>query len=85
MSWRRQRICNTQADDRTVHWVHDRAGNTGKSFLVRFIMENYHACIVGERAVDMKHGVLSYIKLQEKQAKDRQEYDAALEYGPRAT
>lgn len=36
-------IINQPADDRTIYWVYDPEGNTGKTFLSKYLLTNYNA------------------------------------------
>ena len=46
-----------QPDERTVHWVYEETGNTGKTFLTRYIMSAHPSCICFENAksADLKY------------------------------
>lgn len=36
-------IINQPADDRTIYWVYDPEGNTGKTYLSKYLLTNYNA------------------------------------------
>lgn len=45
-------IDNNEPDDRTIHWVHDKEGNKGKSFLVKYIYLKYPGLIIADGKKD---------------------------------
>ena len=51
------KILLKQPDERTVHWVYEDVGNTGKTFLTRYIMSAHPSCICFENAksADLKY------------------------------
>lgn len=55
-------IIDTTPDDRTVHWFYEDIGNTGKSFLARFIHWKYPSMICEGKKVDIFNGFKSYLE-----------------------
>lgn len=43
------------SDDRTIHWVHDSTGNTGKSRLVRHICAQMEGVVLTGKLADIAH------------------------------
>jgi len=41
-------LCNKPANSRTIHWYYDKSGNTGKSFLMKYIGMTYEGVIIGD-------------------------------------
>lgn len=50
-------ICETKPDNRTVHWYWEKGGNTGKSFLTKYLVSTYNAMIVNGKVADIAHQV----------------------------
>lgn len=52
--------CELEPDDRSISWIWESEGNTGKSALTKYICHHYNAICVSNRAGDMKYGILKY-------------------------
>ena len=50
-------LCNTEPDDRTIHWLYEGTGNVGKSALVRHLCINAGALLVSGKAADIKYQI----------------------------
>jgi hypothetical protein len=50
-------ICTGPRDERTIHWVYDEQGGSGKSLLSQFLAWKHHAIICGGKKSDMYHQV----------------------------
>ena len=59
-------LLSSSPDDRTIMWIFETAGNTGKTTLQKYVHLNLDRvlCVSG-KAADMKQGILAYSKLQE--------------------
>ncbi len=53
-------IIDQEPDDRTIHWYYDRDGNSGKSFLAKYLGLKYDAIIVDGKKNDIFHGVAQW-------------------------
>jgi hypothetical protein len=55
-------ILEGPADDRTIYWIYERAGNTGKSAFVKWWCFHHpdDAMLVSGKSADAKHGVVSF-------------------------
>lgn len=53
--WQQQIIdlCQTKPDSRTVHWVFDKEGNSGKSFLVKYLCLRFGTIVANGKANDI--------------------------------
>jgi len=50
-------------DDRTVHWVWEPLGNSGKTTFMKYVYQNMkHVCIGAPKASDTKHLILKYMQ-----------------------
>ena len=50
-------IAKSQPCDRTLHWIYEERGNTGKTILAEYLHIFHGAIITGGSAEDMKHAV----------------------------
>lgn len=50
-------LIKTEANDRTVHWYWENKGNTGKSFLTKYLVEVKNALVVNGKLADICHQV----------------------------
>lgn len=60
-----QNILDTLAlvpDSRTVHWVTDKEGNKGKSFLAKYIVMKYNAIICSGKSNDINNQVNTWLE-----------------------
>lgn len=48
-------VLSEEPDDRTIYWVTDGRGNTGKSRLTRHLVDNYEALVLSGKVNDMQH------------------------------
>lgn len=49
-------------NDRTIFWVYDSEGNTGKTTLAKHIVDNRNAIYVGGKASDIKYAVKEWLQ-----------------------
>lgn len=47
-------------DDRTIHWLHEPVGGTGKTSLCKYLAVQHNALILGGKAGDIRHAILEY-------------------------
>lgn len=50
-----------EPDDRTIHWLHEPKGGTGKTSLCKYLVVQHNAIILGGKASDIRHAILEYI------------------------
>lgn len=55
-------IATSQPDDRTIHWLWEPSGCSGKTALAKYLVIKHDALVVGGRSNDAKHGVIEYQK-----------------------
>lgn len=55
-------ICDTDPDDRSIYWIFEKKGNSGKTSLCKYIVKNYNALVLSNSAKDMKNGIIGYHK-----------------------
>ncbi len=59
-AWQKQ-VLHTVAkpckDDRKINWIYDKRGNTGKSFLTKYLMRVENALVVDGRKTDIFHQI----------------------------
>lgn len=48
-------------DDRTIMWIFEREGNTGKTQFCKYLAVMHDALIISGGAKDIKHGIVTYI------------------------
>jgi len=53
-------LVQEEPDDRTIHWLHEPTGGTGKTSLCKYLVVNHKAIILGGKAADIRQGVLMY-------------------------
>lgn len=53
-------ICNTEADDRTVYWYWSKTGAKGKTSLIKYLIVNNNALVVGGRVQDISNSLNNY-------------------------
>lgn len=58
-------VCDRGDNDRKVYWFYDITGNTGKSFLAKYLFCKYNCCIGTGKKNDVFNQVLTYIKENE--------------------
>lgn len=52
--------------ERSILWVFEAKGNTGKSSLVKYLCVHKHAIILSGKASDIKYGVVKYFELNKR-------------------
>lgn len=62
-------ILNEKPDNRTVHWLWEERGGTGKTFLSKWIDWKYDAIIANGKQADVFHAYSTYLQTKEKQPK----------------
>lgn len=56
------KIVEEEPDYRSIHWVWEPDGNTGKTLLQKYIFNAYPSSVVlSGKAADMKNGIITYI------------------------
>lgn len=55
-------LINTEADDRTIHWVVDTEGNKGKTALAKYLVTKYNALYMTGKAADCKYLISKYFE-----------------------
>lgn len=50
-------ICETEPDDRTIHWYHESKGNVGKSALVKYLVMKHNAVLISGKGADIKYQI----------------------------
>lgn len=58
-------ILESKPDRRKIHWFWEEEGNTGKSFLARYIEWKYKCVIVNGKQSDVFNGIKTYIESKE--------------------
>lgn len=53
-------ICKTDPDDRTVHWYWSKEGAKGKTSLIKYLIVNNNALVVGGRVQDICNSLNNY-------------------------
>jgi len=60
------RILDSEADDRTIHWVVDLRGNSGKTTLAKHLCLTRKDCVyITGKSADMKYGVSKWLEKHE--------------------
>lgn len=54
-------ILNSQPDDRSVYWFWEKNGGWGKSYLCRYLIDNYDTLAVSGKATNVFCGFASYV------------------------
>lgn len=54
-------IINTPPDDRTINWIYDPIGNTGKSYLARYLMLTHDIILCDGKATDVFNQLKTFI------------------------
>lgn len=60
-------ITTKKADRRTIYWIYDEVGNSGKSILCEYLMLYHGAIITGTKGSDMKHAIVRYQEITKHQ------------------
>lgn len=55
-------ILQVPSDYRTIHWIYESVGNTGKSSISKAIVCELNALILAGKGADMKYGIVSYFE-----------------------
>lgn len=55
-------IAQTVPDDRTIYWIYDREGGSGKTALCRHLCLNFGAIMVGGKGNDIKYAIAQHIE-----------------------
>lgn len=55
-------LVQEEPDDRTIHWLHEPTGGTGKTSLCKYLVVKHKAIILGGKASDIRAGVLAYVE-----------------------
>lgn len=53
-------ICMSEADDRTIMWIWESEGNTGKSSFTKYMCVHYGALVVSGKTADIHNGILKW-------------------------
>lgn len=53
-------LVKTKPDDRSIHWMWDREGCTGKTALCKYLCVNLNAILVGGSASDAKYALIKW-------------------------
>lgn len=61
-SWQQEivDICNTEPDDRTIHWYWEPTGNIGKTALCKYLCVKYNALCLSGKGSDCKYAIVKY-------------------------
>ncbi len=51
-------VVGVQPDTRSIHWWYDKAGNSGKTALAKYLAVYHGAIVVGGKTSDMKYGIM---------------------------
>lgn len=70
-------VMNSKPDSRTIHWVYDKEGNSGKSFLTKYIALNYNVIIGEGKKNDVYNQIFNFLD------DDMKDIDAVLLDVPR--
>lgn len=49
-----------EPNERTIYWIHEKVGNTGKSAFSKYMCYHHDAIILSGKASDMKYGIMSF-------------------------
>lgn len=60
-------IKSERADRRTIYWIYDKVGKSGKSILCEYLMLYHGAIITGTKGSDMKHAIVRYQEITKHQ------------------
>lgn len=55
-------LLEKEPDDRTIYWIWDEHGGTGKSVFAKYLCATKNAIILSGKGSDMKYGIISYIE-----------------------
>lgn len=53
-------LIDTEPDDRTINWIFDKDGCSGKTVLSKYICSKYNAIVLNGGTKDMFYGIISY-------------------------
>lgn len=56
-------IAETKPDDRTINWVWDKMGNSGKSFLAKYLVVKYNALVCSGKKSDIFHEIKLWLEM----------------------
>ena len=62
-------IIESEPDDRTIHWILDRGGNQGKTFLTNYIFYHYDCIVSNENKENITKKVIKWIEKNNKHPK----------------
>ena len=60
-------VTKEKADRRTIYWIYDEVGKSGKSILCEYLMLYHGAIITGTKGSDMKHAIVRYQEITKHQ------------------
>lgn len=60
-------IIDNKPDDRTIHWVYDKLGNSGKSFLCKYLACTRNIIIASGKKTDIFNQIKNYIDIHEEE------------------
>lgn len=53
-------IVKSEPDDRTVHWLYEPDGGSGKTSLCKYLAVEHDALILGGKAADIRHAIMEH-------------------------
>lgn len=56
------KVIKEEPDDRSIYWLHESVGNTGKSTFCKYLCVKHNALLISGKASDMKYGIIKYME-----------------------